>query len=292
MKIFSNSELRNLSREFRNSQGRDLKLNANSKYVKKLSEAYNLQPQGGSLTISKEEKAALKSRIEQEHGINNLLDTDAIVDLNRIEEAKRSQNEKSGASAPNKNVILVKGMLPLKSGIYNVPNNLSVRVHLDEIELSEIEQVLFVENLAAFDSAFKDIDFDIENVLVVYRGHGIDARAVLELLKLAPKYQFAVTAWTDYDPSGINIAFSIPNLSAFLVPLLENVPLGKVNQPNLYLDQYRSLNKVEALAKQYELASIKDLLARKLAITQEHQIAYKLPLAKVCLKKLDNDLIV
>lgn len=281
MKVFTNIELKHLSIAFRNSHGKELKLQAKRKYVKKLVDEFGLLGSGGEVVIPLEQKLQIKRKLEQLYSLDNLLDTEAIRTLNRIEQARKFQNEKFDSTAPNKNFILTKGKIPLKVGHFTVPFGASIRVNLRDLALNEIREVLVVENLAAFDSLIEGYNCLIDGTLVVYRGHGIDARAVQNLLNLAHEFNFDVSVWADFDPAGIVIAFNTINVNNVLFPDLDNVDMGKVSQPELFLKQYKYLNGVKALANQFELIEIKKMLSQKLAITQEHQIAHCLTLKKI-----------
>lgn len=281
---FTDNELRLLSTAFRNAGRRDLVLNPQSRYVAKLIDRYDLKPKGGRLVILADDKLPLRYQIEQDHGIANLLDTEAITAKNRIEKSKLGQDEKSDALPPNKDYVLIKGRVPLVHDSIRVEKKVALRVNIRDISLSELSEVIFVENLAAFDAIFEHPLFEPGRQTIIYRGHGVDIKVVHRLLRQASNYDFNIIAWTDFDPKGIEIALTCPNVSSLVLPKVGDKVPGLVSQPDLFVRQHASINCVEALVARQPSAVIEAMLQNKLAISQEHQISHVLPLVLFHLK--------
>jgi len=122
----------------------------------------------------------------------------------------------------------------------------------------------------------------------LYRGDGVSVKSVKEFLLKLLDTHVDVIAWCDFDPDGIKIAATMPAVSKLIVPKLSELEfigqLGKINQPDLFLKQHRVISFVEKTQKHCGSEELSHLLKRKLAITQEHQIAHKLQLHVINLK--------
>ena len=103
----------------------------------------------------------------------------------------------------------VRTELPLKTGCVNIAfKGLLITTTLGHLDISTIQSLVIIENGAMMTRLFdwyQHLEVEWQNSLFIYRGHGSNIKAVLELLERLPK-QASVAFYGDFDPYGINIA--------------------------------------------------------------------------------------
>jgi hypothetical protein len=136
-----------------------------------------------------------------------------------------SRNEKIARERPNDRYVLVKGELP--APLPRLTPELSLRVPLTALSLDAIRQVVVVENLDSFDDwhAFA-APTELADSLVLYRGHGGLASGTRQLLSILPE-RISVTIFSDWDPTGLRIAQTLPRADVLLLPDLDERLLAK-----------------------------------------------------------------
>ncbi|MBU2918090.1 DUF2399 domain-containing protein [Psychrosphaera sp. F3M07] len=287
MEFLKTLELVALSKAARSSQGGDLILKSSLASTKKICAKYSIPFINVDVTIPYVERRTLLDKIARDHGLTSILDMDTIGKKTRTERAETNTNEKYAAKSPNDGYVLIKSQVNVLRHINN-PNWTCIRVNHNEINLDSIQRVIVVENLQAFDQILQSTNEINDLDLVLYRGNGVSVKSVTEFLTKLEGTNIQVIAWCDFDPEGIKIAATMPAVSQLIVPKLAEPELmeelGKINQPDLFLKQYRVISFVEKIQKQCGSEELSHLLKRKLAISQEHQIAHKLKLHVINLK--------
>lgn len=282
MSLLTEYELKKLSIEFRNAGRNELTLDTSKTYVKKIIAHFNLFSPSRYLTLSISRKLEIKNELESIYQLDNLLNTAQFEMASRIDKATSTRSEKQNSLPPEHNKILCKGNVSIPKS-FLTPTGISVRVDADLVNLDKLERLIVVENLQAFDQLeMANIQLDIDTSLVVYRGHGMSIKAVSNLLRRCSRS--IVEYWADFDPEGIKIALSAPNVSRVWLPsmaYLQRNDIARVSQESLYLKQHRMIDYVIQQQCRISTEHFKQMVKLNLAITQEHQIKNQIPLISI-----------
>jgi hypothetical protein len=240
------------------------------------------------LSVSDHQKLREFCRIET--GLDPLDDHD-ISD--RLTAAARTRNEKWAADSVFNGMISVNSAtrsIHLKQGIATTPSGTLLQVMASDILVDSISKVLIIENGAiAMHWRLAKIPTELSDALMVYRGHGNDARSVINWLRQLPTH-VQKFGYFDFDPSGLGMAVDY-SLDGILVPdpLEENLLDGINNKPDTFDSQMRNRpNLREHLPQEYlDIYEWMTCRERKCAITQERitQLQWNLRLLKIQLSK-------
>lgn len=181
------------------------------------------QVRGDYLYFSASEREALRRQCRRLWGFDPI--EDRIDGDRHAAAALGALDEKIARQRPDEGFVLLKGALP--SGLPVLSPGLSLRVPLTALDLPAIEQLLLVENLDSFDAIEQyALPAELAGSLILYRGHGGLARGARQLLGALPT-SCRIIAFTDYDPAGLQIALTLPQLDALLLPQLTPALLEK-----------------------------------------------------------------
>ena len=98
-----------------------------------------------------------------------------------------------------------------------------------------------MENLQAFDFIQSVVlPESLVNSVVVYRGHNISSKAVIDFLKATPQNTHII-AFCDYDPKGLEIALTTTKVSHILLPELEQAFNGAEGTRNRFDKQHAAI---------------------------------------------------
>lgn len=237
---------------------------------------------------------------------------------NRFDVAKISNNEKLAQIEVDQEFVLVKSicndlscfMLNHSRGV-NLPIGTALRCKVCTLDLEKIRQIIVVENLIIFDHIEQvTLPEDIDNALIVYRGHDKNtSKGCKTLLSLLNKptndtnnpssfkqesnneqSQFCqVIAFCDYDPKGLEIVNTMPNVSHFIFPIL-TIPkditkqyqyFRLINHRDDYFKQQASVDYFISRQKQIPLSlfsQFEQIQRHKLSVKQEHMLVHKMAL--------------
>lgn len=166
-----------------------------------------------------------------------------------------------------------------------LPQGISLRVAVDDIDLSRFSTAIIVENLDVFDARHKvKLQDELSQSLVIYRGHdNVSAKGLKRLLADLPP-DIEVVMFADLDPKGLEICITTSRVSAVLAPSLADIQQLLVNysQTDVFLPQVDSLN---FLAKQQMTnwqPLVNVVVSYKLALMQQVFVALQLSL--ICYK--------
>ncbi len=242
----------------------------------------------GHMFFNASQKHQLQTQLYQDHG-KAIWGVD-VTNKSRLDVAKIHANEKLAGVGPDAQFVLIKsrsGNLSelLSSGMQTVlPLGTSLRCSLSELLIKNIECLIVVENLAAFDAIHTAmLPEQLNSALFVYRGHDRLAKGCQSLLNLVHEQSpnTPLIAFCDYDPDGLKIALTLPHVSQFIYPELNSQQGGELNTVEDYLHQSSAMHYLQKHHNQpgCVIAShISKLRADKLSIKQEHMLAHKLPL--------------
>jgi hypothetical protein len=206
----------------------------------------------------------------------NIRDPDTFdVDFSeksRIESALHVDNEKFAGKKPREGRILIRGKrnaVQLNGKTYELIGNAALDVDLCEIKSIDHDCLMFVENFEAFICAEKTIinNFRFANPLYVYRGDNLSSPKAAK--KLAEKASLPVVVFADFDPQGLNIAASTPNIFGAIFP----VDHKHLQRNDLFIKQRNLLGSTEKYPKPWRKL-IAEMIDNKRGMGQEHMIAY------------------
>ena len=216
--------------------------------------------------------------------IRELIQSEMNLDLleplpvgSRIDIARKTGDEKLNAEAPGRHHILLNspsGHL-LVNGL-SIPLMIGASYRLDWRMLDEFPQsIIVVENLQVFDF-FQSVmlpEFLFES-LVVYRGHNISSRAVIDFLQATPQ-NTDIIAFCDYDPKGLEIAFTTTKASHILLPELEQAFNGAEGTRQRFDKQHAAIIHVSQRPLPSGLGTHwKKLMDKKMCVSQELILAH------------------
>ncbi|MFW5443420.1 MAG: hypothetical protein ACKE51_03820 [Methylococcaceae bacterium] len=209
---------------------------------------------------------------------NNLDLFEPLPEGSRIDIARETGDEKLNAEAPGRHHILINspsGKLCVNGLIIPLMIGASYRVDWREIdEKSFPKSIVVVENLQAFDyvQSFILPECLLESV-VVYRGHNISSKAVIDFLQAAPE-NTQIIAFCDYDPKGFEIALTTTKVSHILLPELGQAFNGAYGTRSRFEQQYAAQTYVSNILIAGKLESYwKALIDQKLCVSQELVLA-------------------
>ena len=134
--------------------------------------------------------------------------------------------------------------LPLKTGCVNIAfKGLMTISTLEHLDVSSIQRLIIIENGVMMTRLFdwyQHLDTEWQSSLFVYRGHGSNVKAVIELLEQLPS-STSVAFYGDMDPYGINIAsyfYKIRALVLIVPEVWQEIKVGHIdNNLNKFLKQ-------------------------------------------------------
>lgn len=186
---------------------------------------------GNNLQLSKEDRQRIREITQNSTRIDPM---QPLPSGSRLEISKYSGNEKLGSDAPGRHHLLLNspnGLLKINTVEIPLSLGSSYRCDWRELDVSQVENVIVVENLQAFDYIQQaQLPKELQNAWVLYRGHDVSSQAVRDLLNRLPK-QTQIIGFADYDPDGFKILLTnFPRISHCLLPelgeTLFNLSLG------------------------------------------------------------------
>jgi len=205
--------------------------------------------------------------------------SEPLLTGSRIDIAKTTGNEKLNAEAPGRHHLLLNspsGKLLINDQVIPLIKGASYRVDWRALDLNKIPQlIIVVENLQAFDF-FQSFNLpeSLSNALVVYRGHNISSKAVIDFLK-ATLEDTQIISFCDFDPKGFEIALSTTQVTDILLPELDQVFAGTQGTRKTFDKQYSSIQHFSNQALPKVLHPYWDeLMRQKLCVSQENILAH------------------
>ncbi|MBL4744438.1 MAG: hypothetical protein JKX87_07415 [Cycloclasticus sp.] len=217
---------------------------------------------------------------------SNLIGSDIYTfDFNkdRTTLAKKTANEKVGKQAVFSHLIQVarQADLPIiingQSTFTPVGSLISTPIELLDLP----EKVVLVENGETI-IYWNDIRLpdECEGALIIYRGHGVAAREILDVIANSPNT--VVYAYCDFDPAGLMIASSIS--SNIILPenwaslTQESGFLKKFNKRDCFIKQRDDIKSLRKKGNKFLESIINHIESHEIAITQECVTAHNLKL--------------
>lgn len=208
-----------------------------------------------------------------------------ISSNNRMEVAKRINNEKSGGAKAGNDWILIStlsGQLKLKDGYYRLPPNSILVMDQGQLKDHRHHTILIVENKAILPHLSSSTFNNIENYdpLIIYRGDPYFSVATSNEFIISQQEQCQIHTFFDSDPKGLSMALAIPSVSGvWLVDLANISELQRVNQEITFQQQSSIDNSLAQKCENFgaELVRYYQRMNQyRIAIMQEHVIARNL----------------
>lgn len=244
------------------------------------------QLDGLYLHLGSEDHNYLRTLIKAQTGLD-LLEPLPVGDRRQI--AQHTGNEKLFAHAPSRHHLLLNS--PADSLLVNgmtIPFLTGASYRLDWRTITEYPAtVIVVENQQAFDFIqLAQIPAELRSAWVVYRGHSISSRAVIDFLMGAPAAT-RIIAFCDYDPDGLAIALTTTGATELLLPELSGAFIGAAGTRGRFDLQHAALAQLEQMSLPAELAVYLDRLkVEKHCVSQEIMLAKGMPLVCVPLSSV------
>lgn len=222
---------------------------------------------GRWLVFDRDARETLRRLAEAEWGFDPL---PGVPDGSRLAVAAQAIDEKIARQRPDDGFVLVKGALP--APLPRLPAQTSLRVPIACLADAAIERIVVIENLDSFDSWERyQAPTELDDALVLYRGHGGLARGARQLLEaLAGCAQ--VTVFGDFDPAGLAIAATLPGAGALLVPVLSDRLLRSASPQHFQL-QHRAARYLDGSELGAWQALWEEMKGHGLSIKQQHMLA-------------------
>ncbi|MDG2391984.1 MAG: hypothetical protein P8M49_00630, partial [Thalassotalea sp.] len=198
-----------------------------------------------------------------------------------LDVAKISNQEKLAGVKPSDNYVLFKLLADqaISSKPHKVlPSNIGMRILIDDIDLLSVKNVVVIENLTAFDHIhLANLPQQLMSALFVYRGHEEhNSKGCIRLLQKLPK-TCQIIAFTDFDPAGLKIALTLPNVNACLLPEI-NQELNSTSHQEDFDKQHASMVFLQNQSSPNLQKFIRAIEVNRLSIKQEHMLVTKTPL--------------
>lgn len=233
---------------------------------------------GKNLNLSKDDHQTLRNWFFKNSGIDPLTDD---VPGDRLEVAKVTNNEKFSSIPVFNGFISIcsrQKEISLQQGTATTPRGTLLRVKSSDITFAPSDKVVVTENgMAALHWHDFSIPGDVEESIMVYRGHDNEAQHVSRFLKSLPSSVLKI-GFFDFDPAGIGMAVDY-DCDAILIPdqLTDDLIVGINNKPDTFVDQMRKRPDLESIIPDtlLDLWSWMTSADRKCAITQERLLSNK-----------------
>lgn len=174
--------------------------------------------------------------------------------------------------------------LPLVSGALRLPAFAFMGVPAETIDIAGLAEchMVIIENGSLMTEPQRlNLPAPWNNAVLIYRGHGDDAKALKSIVAAQPADRLAL--FYDFDPAGMDMALTVGR-GALIIPetwgeLTERSPLNKRDS---FYEQNKQLIRAISLAKTPDLNSILAHMQReKLAVTQEALVSNHVKLTAV-----------
>lgn len=239
----------------------------------------NINHSAKVLSFDTVQKKDLKNALESIYGEQILLHD--FSNSSYLQAAKISNQEKLAGVKPSDNYVLLKLLADqeVSSKQHKVlPSNIGLRILIDDIDLLSVKNVVVIENLTAFDHIhLANLPQQLMSALFIYRGHEeSNSKGLIRLLKKLPK-TCQIIAFTDFDPAGLKIALTLPNVNACLLPEI-NQELNSTSHQEDFDKQHASMVFLQNQPSPNLQKFIRAIEVNRLSIKQEHMLVTKTPL--------------
>jgi hypothetical protein len=166
-------------------------------------------------------------------------------------------------------------------GLPSLPQGCSIRVAVEDLNLSQLKCLVVIENQDCFDHwHLARIPKPLQETIAVYRGHdkslATGAKQFLHKLNEDCK----VVVFPDLDPAGLQIAMTTPGSQSLLIPKLTD-ELVNCGSEQDFLEQAKARQFLANRDLGGWAPVWQDLKARRRSIKQQHMLALQIPLTLI-----------
>lgn len=199
----------------------------------------------------------------------------------RMQVSLKTGNEKFAAEAPGRHYIALtswSNQLHINGQTIPLLPGASYRVDWRNLDIRP-DCIIVVENLQAFDNFYlAKLPQELANAWVLYRGHNISSKAVMDCLVAVPE-GVPIIAFSDYDPAGLIISKTTIGVSHFLLPDIDVAFQRAVGTRERFESQHASVTHLANNPFPVTLSAHYDrLIDERLCVTQEQMLALQMPL--------------
>jgi hypothetical protein len=243
-------------------------------------------PVGASLVLSHDDRAQLRDWLNRKTGVDPL--SKEKLGATRMDVAQKGRDEKLAEGTVFGGMIKVTRAdgtaLKLTSGPAIVPPGALLNVEPESLVVAQ-EAVVIVENGAVMRHWHEiNLPDPIKSAILVYRGHGEDARHVLNLMKDGGAG--SRVGFFDFDPAGLQMGLTLP-VDALLIPVEWQTLTADAswvvdfNKHEAFWHQGEALRYLKSHAPASLATLIRHMEQHQLALTQEHIVKHRIPLKLV-----------
>lgn len=229
--------------------------------------------QGANYAFTDEDKEGLRKHILRKLGLDPLFDE---LETDRLTQSEKATNEKlARGTVFGQSLILAatgQATLPLITGEFSLPPFAFLGVPASAIDISGLAErhLVIIENGSLMTEPQRlDLPSPWDNAVLIYRGHGDDAKALKQIMATHPQDRLAL--FYDFDPAGMDMALTVGR-GALIVPQMwsELTERCEPNKRDSFYEQAKQLVRAHNLTKTPELNNMLSHMEKeKLAVTQE-----------------------
>ena len=237
----------------------------------------------GSLTVplNSQRRQLIRQAVIDQVG-PDLLEVEFSGD--RLQMSKVTANEKWAAIKPEQHYVLVRAVgIELLTQVPNCSVRMTITQALTMIQNLAIAQLVVVENLDVFDHWQPDLnDLGSALTLLVFNGSN-EQYSAAGVRGLCARSPIPVIAFTDLDPAGLQIAHTLPQVQALLVPedMDALLQLPHINHSHDFDKQFKQVSYLQTAELGNWQAIADRVLAQRLSIKQQHIISHGLVLVVI-----------
>lgn len=233
---------------------------------------------GRNITFNDTELDRLRRYAISRTGLDPLFDS---TEGSRIDIAAKTADEKLAQNSVFGDLVVMATLgsatLPVAGKEVEIPQGTVLSVPIGQIKTAALtdRRVLVVENGAIMPECQKlRLPQSWANAVVIYRGHGENAKHVAALIRSQPSDKLGL--FYDFDPDGLAMALSFGKGQVF-VP--ETLPTSLPNKRSTFRNQLRAMKRLRKLSENSPWAqTVRVMESKELSIMQEHMLAHNVPL--------------
>lgn len=229
--------------------------------------------QGANYAFTDDDKEGLRKHSRRKLGLDPLFDE---LETDRLTQSEKAANEKlARGTVFGQSLILAatgQAPIPLITGELRLPSFAFLGVPVGTIDIPRLSErhLVIIENGSLMTEPHRlDLPPPWNNAVLIYRGHGDDAKALKRIMATHPQDRLAL--FYDFDPAGMDMALTVGG-GALIVPQMwiELTERCEPNKRDSFYEQAKQLVRAQNLTKTPELNNILAHMEKeKLAVTQE-----------------------
>lgn len=235
---------------------------------------------GRNITFNDTELDRLRRYAISRTGLDPLFDS---TEGSRIDLAAKTADEKLAQNSVFGDLVVMAALgsatLPVSDKEVEIPPGTVLSVPIDQIKTAALTErlVLVVENGAIMPECHKlRLPQSWTNAIVIYRGHGANAKHVAALVHNQPSDKLGL--FYDFDPEGLSMALSFGKGQIFIP---ETLPSSLPNKRSTFRNQLKAMKRLGRLTENSPswANTVQIMEFKELAIMQEHMLTHEVDLS-------------